>query len=211
MKKLKRKFHKVLQGSEEWHELRRGRATSSNFDKIFANYGKAFGNPAHEYAQKKALERVTGTVDLANGFKNSYMDRGNELEPIARELYELETFYTVEDGGFFSLGEAYGDSPDGLVGSDGCIEIKCVIPNTHWKRIKSQDFDKSYKGQIQGHLLITGRKWCDFISYCPEFPKGKQLFIKRVHVDEDYRAKLKERLIQFEELVQEYVEMIKAA
>ena len=73
----------VEQNTDEWFELRRGVVTASNFPKIMANYDKAFGKPALEYAQKKALERVTGELDESSSYRNSYMDRGNELEPVA--------------------------------------------------------------------------------------------------------------------------------
>lgn len=210
MKKMQRKFHDIVQEGDVWHNLRKGKATSSNFDKIYANYGKAFGNPAIQYAQKKALERVTGVVDLDSGFKSSHMERGNELEPIAAGLYQDFTFNTVRQGGFMEYGYL-GDSNDGNVGEKGCIEIKCVIANTHWKRITGNDFDKSYKGQIQGHMMIGQKEWCDFVSYCPEFPKDKQLFIKRVYPDLEYQKQLMERLLQFEEKVQEFVKLISDA
>lgn len=200
------KWFDVVQNSDEWFNMRLGLSTSSNFDKICANMGKSFGNPALEYAQKKALERVTFLRD-ENGYRNAYMDRGNELEPVACDLYEKETFNEVTNGGFSKCGK-YGDSMDGVVGSDGCIEIKCVIPNTQWKRIKSDKYDTSYKWQIQGHLLISNKKWCDFVSYCPEFPENKRLFIKRVFIDEEMQKQLKERLIEFESKILDFVKMI---
>ena len=203
---LKSSWIDVVQNSDEWFDLRLNRITSSNFDKICANMGKAFGNPAIEYGQKKALERVTGIRD-ENGFKNAYMDRGNELEPIAKELYERETFNEATNGGFSYLGN-YGDSTDAMVGKDGCIEIKCVIPNTQWKRIRTDNYDTSYKWQIQGHLLISNKKWCDFVSYCPEFPEEKRLFIKRVFKDEEMQKQLKSRLMEFDKKVEEFVKMI---
>lgn len=183
-----------------------GRATSSNFGKIMANDGKAFGNPAKEYAQKKALERVTQKVDLISGFSNKFMDRGTELEPVAIDLYEKMTFTKVDNGGFYST-ENLGDSPDGRVGS-GCIEVKSVIPNTQWKRIKSQKFDSTYKWQIQGHLLIGGFEWCDFISYCPEMPEAHRLFIDRVYPDPEMFESLKKRLDLFEAEIQNNINLI---
>ena len=102
-----------------------------------ANEGKSFGNPAIEYAQKIALEIVTGEKDDSNSFSNRYMERGNELETVAINLYEIETFNEVTNGGFFhNNNNTIGDSNDGNVGPNGCIEVKSVIPNTQWKRIK---------------------------------------------------------------------------
>jgi hypothetical protein len=187
----------VAQNSDEWFNLRLGLITSSNFGKVMANYGKAFGTPAIEYAQKIALERVTGVKDESSSFSNSYMDRGHELEPLAVEQYEIKNFVEVTNGGFHHVGD-YGDSPDGNVGEDGCIEIKSVIPNTQWKRLKKGGIDLAYKWQVQGHLLIGSKKWCDFISYCPEMPESKQLHVVRVFEDEEMQVQLKERLSEFQ-------------
>ena len=198
----------VQQNTDEWFDLRLGKVTSSNFAKIMANYGKAFGNPAIEYAQKVALEIVTGKRDESSSFSNSYMDRGHELEPIAVDLYELETFNEVTNGGFNDC-DALGDSPDGNVGEDGCIEIKSVIPNTQWKRIKKGGIDPAYKWQIQGHLMLGLKDWCDFISYCPEMPESKQLHIVRVYSDEEMTKQLTIRINQFLEEVDKNVKLLK--
>lgn len=198
----------IQQNSEDWFNARLGRATSSNFDTIMANEGKAFGQPAKDYAEKIALEIVTGVRDETQSFSNSYMDRGHELEPIAAELYEVETMQNVTNGGFFYT-DKLGDSPDGLVGLDGVIEIKSVIPKTHWKTLKRGSFDPSYKWQYVGHLLISGRSWCDCVSFCPEFPEGKQLIIHRFERDEEMIRRLKSRLDDFLELVNENVSLLK--
>jgi len=192
-------WYNIEQNSDEWFQLRLGKYTASNFGKICANMGKAFGSPAVKYARKKALEQVTQELDETDNFTNAYMQRGHELEPIAIELYELQTFNEVTNGGFY-CNDIYGDSPDGLVGSDGCIEVKSVIPFTHWERIEKGGIDTAYKWQIQGHLLLSGRFWCDFISYCPEF-KPKPLYICRVERDEKMLKQLSERLDEFHELV----------
>jgi hypothetical protein len=168
--------------------------------------GKAFGPTAVDYAQKKALERVTGQVDQS-GFKSHYMERGTQLEPLAIDRYELDTFNQVTNGGFSEL-KTYGDSTDGMVGADGCIEIKSVIPKTQWKTLKRGSYDPSYKWQIQGHLFISGKEWCDWASYCPEFPESKQLLIHRVEVDQEMQEQLIDRLRQFELRISDYVEML---
>jgi len=198
----------VDQNSEEWFNLRLGKATSSNFSKIMANNGKAFGIPAVEYAQKVALEMVTGMRDESNSYSNAFMERGHELEPIAKELYEIENFCQVTNGGFNDCGRI-GDSPDGNVGEKGCIEIKCVIPNTQWKRIKKGGIDPAYKWQIQGHLEYGQKEWCDFISYCPEMPEKKQLHVYRVYRDEEMISDMKDRVGKFLMEVDKNVELLK--
>ena len=195
-------FHDIEQNTEEWLQLRAGLVTSSKMATIMAHFGKDFGEPAKAYAQQIALERFLGERVETNSYKSKVMDRGHELEPIARGLYEREMMVAVKNGGFFEDGKR-GDSPDGLVGSDGILEIKSVEQTAHWKLIKNGGYDLSYKWQIQNHIWVPDRKWCDFASYCPDFPPEKQLYIFRVERDEDMIHKMMIRLGQFEELVKE--------
>jgi hypothetical protein len=199
------KWSDVPQNSEEWYRLRCGKITSSNYDKICANMGKAFGEPAKKYARKKALEIMTNELDETDNLRTSYMDRGHELEPLALDLYQMETFNEVTNGGFYH-NERFGDSPDGLIGTEGSIEVKSVIPSTHWITLERKKPDPSYKWQIQGHLI--NREWCDFVSFCPEF-RPYPLFVYRVYRDDKMQKQLKERLIQFAELVDSKIEFVK--
>lgn len=203
----------VQQNTDEWFDLRLGKITSSNFGKIMANYGKAFGNPAIEYAEKLALEIVTGQRDETSSYSNAYMERGHELEPAAIELYEIEMFYEVTNGGFnvedSEDAVLIGDSPDGNVGDPGCVEVKSVIPKTQWKRIKKGGIDTAYKWQIHGHIWLGNKQWCDFISYCPEMPENKQLHVVRVERDESIIEQLELRINEFREVVKDHVNMLK--
>lgn len=200
----------VEQNSEDWFDLRIKKATSSQFPKIMANEGKAFGNPAIEYAQRIALEIVTGEKDESEQYKSSYFDMGHEYEPIALKRYEIETFNKVNNGGFFyTKDERFGDSPDGLVGEKGCVEIKSVIPNTQWKRIKKGGIDMAYKWQIHGHIFIGEKDWCDFVSFCPWMPYSKQIHIVRVYRDEDMIDRLQKRLNDFWVEVENNVKLLK--
>ena len=199
----------VEQNSDEWFEMRLGRVTGSKAATIMANYGKAFGNPAVEYAQRLALERVTGVRDSTDSLKSNYLDRGHELEPVARFEYEKETMNFVSNGGFFK-NEKTGDSPDGLVGTNGVVEIKSVIPNIQWKVLKSKKYPTSHKWQIQWHLWISKRKWCDFISFCPEMVEGKQLFIDRVFPDLEAFKQIEYRLAEFELKIKENILILKS-
>lgn len=205
-------FIDITQNTEEWFNLRLGKITSSNFGKVMANLGKPFGNPAIEYAQKIALEFVTKKRDESQSFKSELMDRGHDLEPVAVELYERETFLNVTNGGFNvedSEDEILlGDSPDGNVGEEGCIEVKCVIPNTQWKRIKKGGIDNYYKWQIHGHIWLGNKKWCDYISYCPEMPENKRLHIFRVDRDDEIIKSMTERMDEFKELVKDNIKLL---
>lgn len=202
-------FHDVEQNGESWQLLRLGKATASNFSCFMANYGKAFGEPAKAYALKIALERING-VKAEHSFSNEHMERGQEQEPIARMLYEDEYFTTIGNGGFFDCGE-YGDSPDGLVGQYGAIEIKSVIASTHYATLLRGSFDPAYKWQLVGHLDCTGRDWVDFVSYCSDFPSHKQLIVYRLERDsvDDEINMLIERREQFLELVLDIQNKIK--
>lgn len=202
------KWHDVEQNSDEWENLRLGKITSSNFDIIMANYGKEFGESAKKYALKLALERIKNCKSEYN-FSNAHMKRGHEQEPIARMLYEDLYFTEVTNGGFFDCG-FYGDSPDGLVGDDGFIEIKSVIDTTHYANIKRGTIDPSYKWQVIGHLDCTGREWCDFISYCADFPETSQLIVYRIYrkdVIEEIKM-LSERRKLFNDLIKNLIREI---
>lgn len=167
--------HEIDQNTEEWLELRKGKFTASSFSDLFATKTTAQYKKA---IRKVVYEKITG--ESPEFYENDYMRRGHELEPAAREAYEMQTFNTVIDGGFFELDEWTGASPDGLVDEDGQIEIKCPAYNTFIDYILSDKVPTEYITQIQGQLFVTGRAWCDFIAYHPKLP----LIVKRVERDE---------------------------
>jgi predicted phage-related endonuclease len=120
------------------------------------------------------------------GFVSGPMEWGTETEPLARAAYEvLLDGEWVELSGFVEHPEYpfLGASPDGLVGSDGCIEIKCPNTATHIQTITTRDIEKKYWYQMQTVMLCTGRSWCDFISFDPRLPENCQLFVERVERD----------------------------
>ena len=205
------KFHDIQQNSDEWFELRGGKFTSSNMPKVMANFGKAFSLPTKHYAVKIATEQLTGRV-ISSGYSNSHMERGHVQEPIARRLYEDETFCKVANGGFF-CSNFIGCSPDGLVNHDGLIEIKSVLAHVHFANIKRGTLDPSYKWQCIGNLKFTGRDWLDFVSYCSDFPDDKQLYRSRIYSNElkEEFDMIDERLFDFEKLVSKYKKTIKVS
>ncbi len=175
------KFYDVEQNTDEWQQLRCGHLTSSNLSKVMANYGKAFGEPAKKLAVDIAVQQITGEIELTN-YTNHHMERGHQQEPIARSLYESNTFQNVMNGGFFGC-DFVGCSPDGLVGDDGLIEIKSVIASTHYANIKRGTIDPAYRWQCIGNLKFTGGAYLDFISYCSTFPASNQLYVFRMYPD----------------------------
>ena len=171
-------FIDAAQNSESWFALRAGKLTSSKMGVIMANYGKAFSEPAKKYAVNIAVEQISGNP-IPSGYSNAHMERGHLQEPIARAMYEDQADCFVSNGGFFQSAFV-GCSPDGLVSDTGVIEIKSVIAPVHYNNVKRGGLDPAYKWQFYGNLKFTGRDWLDFVSYCSEFPEGKQLFTHRI-------------------------------
>ena len=201
-------FLDIEQNTDEWLGLRLGKVTGSGLSKIMANYGKAFGEPAKNYASEIALEQVTGKSQGVH-YTNAHMDRGHEQEPIARAMYEEKYFCEVSNGGFFDNGKT-GCSPDGLIYLDGVIEIKCVIGSVQFKTIKRNKFDPTYKWQLVFELKETGRDWVDYVSYSSDFPEGNRLFEYRADKD-DFKEEFQmvdERLDMFFKLVDENKKII---
>lgn len=201
-------FHDIEQNSDPWLQMRAGRLTSSKLGVVMANYGKSFGEPAKKYAITIAIEQITGKP-IPSTYTNDHMERGHEQEPIARMLYEEETYSDVTNGGFFSS-KFVGCSPDGLVSDSGVIEIKSVISNIHYASLKRKNVDPAYKWQCIGNVKFTGREWIDFVSYCSDFPEDKKLFIYRLwaeNLTEEFKM-IDDRISQFKELVSESKELI---
>ena len=169
-------YHKVEQGTEDWLSLRRGKFSASTFKNLFM--GKTTQGYQDEI-MRVVFERLTG--ESPESFSNDYMKRGNELEPHAKARYIMDTFNKVEDSGFFELNEWVGCSPDGLIGEDGLIEIKCPKYTTMINYLLKKELPSEYKWQVHGQMWITGRKWCDFVGYHPKLP----LVIVRVERDEE--------------------------
>lgn len=183
--KQNRKHIKVMQNTDEWLDLRMGKFTASSFKNLFGK--KELATYKNE-VYRVAFEIVTG--ERPESFSNEYMERGHDLEPFARKEYELQSFNDVSDGGFFQLNKYVGCSPDGLVGEDGIVEIKCPKYSTMITYILEQKLPSEYYWQVQGQLFVTGRKWCDFFAYHPSL---KPVII-RVHPDEEAIKQLESEL-----------------
>jgi hypothetical protein len=204
------KHHNVDQTEqrEEWLKLRAGLLTMSKLGCVMANFGKAFGEPAKKYAVNIAIEQITGKP-IPSSYSNDAMQEGHVREPVAKQMYESETFQTVKNGGFF-CNDLIGASPDGLPG-EGLLEIKSSITSfAHYERIRKQGIDSAYRWQCIGTLKYTKKPWLDFVSYCEDFPEGKQLFIHRVTPDmfQTEFEQIDERVAQFFALVEKSKETI---
>jgi putative phage-type endonuclease len=193
------------QGSQEWLELRLGKVTASKFSDVMTN-GRG-GKPsvtAKSYMVKLVAEMLRG--EPMPFFENDAMRWGTETEPQARAMYELKNNTEVKEVAFVELNEFVGVSPDGLVGEDGLLEIKCPNTETQIKRfLDGVGLPKDYEAQVQGQLWVTGRKWCDFVSFDPRIDVEASYIQTRVYRDEEYIAKLEEKVTAF---VEEMKEMI---
>ena len=169
-----------VQGTPEWLESRLGCPSGSGFDKLITATGKP-STQAEGYINQLIAELLTGETTYVK--KTEWMERGNELEPRARDYFELATGNTVVETGFCKHDELEcGVSPDGIVGDNGLIEIKCPAPSTHVAYLRSGVLPTKYKQQVQGQMWITERDWCDFLSYHPSMPA----LLVRVERDKDY-------------------------
>lgn len=186
----------AAQESEGWRLERAGKFTASRADKLMSKLRD--GRPAASRAELLtilAIERLTGQP--VETYQNEAMRRGTELEGEARDAYSFYTGTAVVEVGFITTDALpnTGCSPDGLIGDDGLVELKCPAnPAKHLAAIRSGEHAKEYRWQLQHQLLVTGRAWVDAVSYDPRFPDNLQLAVVRVKRDEDAIAALREAI-----------------
>jgi putative phage-type endonuclease len=188
------------QQSEEWFNCRKLKMTSSKAQAIANN-----GTGLQSYIYELVAEYYSSSEK--EHFSNEHTERGNELEPTARDMYELETGNKVEQVGFIEMNKYSGGSPDGLVGDDGLIEIKCVEDKKYFKLLVDKEEITDYDWQIQMNLLVSGRKWCDLVIYNPNFEKN--MIIQRKYIDELKQEKLKVGLAQGEKMIKDLINKYK--
>jgi len=176
----------MLQRSDEWFKARLGKVTASKISDAIAKLKS--GEPAatrRNYMAQLLCERLTGKA--SESYTNSAMQWGVDNEDKAREMYQFISGNDVQEIGFVDHPtiKMSGASPDGLIGDDGLIEIKCPNTATHIDYINSGTVPAEYKNQMLFQMSCTNRKWCDFVSYDPRLPGNLQLFIIRYDLDKD--------------------------
>ncbi len=194
------------QRTPEWFAARLGKATASRIADVIAKTRSGWGASRDDYATELVLERLNGKPIVS--FVSDAMKKGIEREPIARAAYEFHAGCEVQEVGFIQHPEIpmVGASPDGLVGEDGQLEIKCPLEKKHLKTLLSGTIDGDYITQMQFQMACTGRQWCDFVSFHDEFPEALKLFVKRVQRDDNLIAWLvKEVLVFLNEVDQKVV------
>lgn len=194
--------HKDLkQQTPEWYAIRALKMTASHAQAVASN-----GKGLQTYVDELVSEHYsTAEKEM---YTNKDMERGNELEPIARFMYSLETKVDVEEVGFIENDEHSGCSPDGLVGDDGGVEIKALSDIVYYRHLINgpEEIDTKYLWQIQMNLLITGRQWWDFVAYNPNYKKS--LFIHRIYPDPVMHAKLTAGLQAGTEMIKKSCEIM---
>lgn len=174
------------QQTPEWYEIRRGVLTASHFDEIITPKTMKMSASVRKVACRVLAEWLSGTVEQPPSTRA--MEWGIIMEPEARSWYEFQTGASVRQVGFCFLDEQreIGCSPDGLIGDDGGLEIKCLQGAAHVEFLLTGEIPPEYVPQIQGSLWITGRKWWDYVSYHPNMPSK----IVRVEPDEAWMLNL---------------------
>ena len=175
----------VIQGSPEWFAQRLGKVTASRLVDVLAKVKVGEAAARANYRAELVAERLTGKV--AEGFSNAAMKWGTDCEPLARAAYEAEFGLLVGEVGMIQHPAIpnTGASPDGLVSTDGLIEIKCPETKAHIDTLLSKSAPAKYVPQMQWQMACTGRAWVDFVSFDPRTPSDLQLFVCRVLRDDD--------------------------
>jgi putative phage-type endonuclease len=199
----------IQQGTPEWLQLRAGKVTASRVADILAKTKTGPSASRQNYLIELAIQRTTGTIP--ESYTNAAMEWGTQTEPQARVAYEVKTGNFVDQVSFIDHPsmEWFGCSPDGLVGDDGLVEIKCPNSATHWEYFKAKEPPKKYYIQMQAQMACTGRAWCDFVSFDPRMPERSQLLIVRVPRDETYIGIMLDEIKQFLDEVQTEVNLMK--
>ena len=171
-----------LQQNEDWKIARMGRFSCSQLSRLMAepkSKSETISAAAKTYVQECVAEKITG-LRAKDDFTSKYTEWGNDNEPIAKGIYNEVMNVKIADSSYIPHDYNFGGSPDGLIGTDGIIEIKCPYTITaHLDHIMG-DISKEYHWQMIGYLIITGREWIDFVSYHPGYP-GKYQF-KRTRI-----------------------------
>lgn len=187
----------IEQGSPEWFAQRIGKVTASRVADVIAKTKTGYSTSRSNYMTELALERITG--QRQESFTNAAMQWGTETEPLARAAYEAETGEIVDEVAMIEHPSIAmtGASPDGLIGADGLIEIKCPNSAAHMETLLNKKPAAKYITQMMWQMACTKRQWCDFVSFDPRFPQHLQLFTTRVMRDDLMVKSLENEVSQF--------------
>ena len=203
----------IRQGSDDWHSARLGRVTASRVADLMATTRSGPAASRTNYMMELLCQRLTGNRE--EGYINAAMQRGTDLEPFARIAYEANESCDVTEVGFVlhPTIEHFGCSPDGFVGDDGLIEIKCPNTAQHVEFLRTGKPDGKYIKQMMAQMSCTDRLWCDFVSYDDRMPEPLQYKRVRVERDDKFIAAMESEIIVFlgelDQIVSEMRDMMK--
>ena len=191
------KIYNFEQRTEDWYNIRKGKMTASNAETIIAN-----GKGLETYIYNLMAEYYSSAEK--ENYINADMQRGIDLEPEAKIEFQFYTGLDIKEVGCVELNEYILASPDGLIGDDGLIEIKCPNDSIYFKLLLSNNIKPEYIAQMQMQMYVTDRQYCYFVSYNPNFEKS--LYIKKINRDEEMIEKLKKGVERGTELIKEIKE-----
>lgn len=196
-------------GSPEWFARRCGKVTASRIADIMATTKTGPSASRQNYLAQLVAERLTGTVQ--ESYTNGAMQWGTETEPLARARYEVKYGVMVDQIDFVDHPHIpmSGASPDGLIDSDGLIEIKCPNTATHINTLLTGKVENKYMLQMYWQMACTGRMWCDFVSFDPRLPEELSMFVTRVNQDADRLAEILKAVTVFLDDVESTIQKLK--
>jgi putative phage-type endonuclease len=185
------------QRTPEWFAIRCGRVTASRIADLMAKTKSGYSTSRANYRAQLVVERLTGVVEQS--YCNAAMQHGIDTEAEAREAYQQHMLCTVEEVAFVAHPkiDMAGASPDGLVGDDGMVEIKCPNTATHIETLLGGTVADKYLKQVQFQMACTGRAWNDFVSYDPRLPETMRLFVQRVPRNDAMIAEIEAEIVSF--------------
>jgi hypothetical protein len=202
----------IEQGSDEWVQARVGLVTASRCGDVI-DMTKKGDESAHrrDYRSELICEILTGQPYPR--LITREMQWGIDQEPFARAAYEMQRDVLVETRGFVVHPDIarFGASPDGLVGDDGLIQIKCPNTSTHLRWMLAGTIPVEHMPQMLAELACTGREWCDFVSYDPRLPAHLQLFVRRYQRDDAMIAALETEVVNFNAQIEQVLSALPQA
>ena len=199
----------IEQGSVEWHLSRLGKVTASRVSDVISKGKSGESASRRNYRTELLVQRLTGQP--GESFTNAAMEWGTATEPLARIAYEAEMGVFVDQVAFIDHPSIvqFGCSPDGLVAQDGLIEIKCGNTATHIDWMLDGKPPTKHIPQMQCQMAVTGRQWCDFVSFDPRLPDDLQLFVVRLERDQEYIEAMEAEVQKFLSEVDEMFKKLK--
>jgi len=191
-------IHNCEQGGEEWIRLRLSIPTASCFDQIITPKTMKLSASSPTYMHVLLAQWITG--EPLDTFEGDWTRHGHEYEDESRSSYAFASGQSIEQVCLITTNDGMvGASPDGMVGDDGLVELKCTKGNTHVAYLLKRDVDEKYRTQLQGQLWVCEREWVDIQSYCVGFPS----VVIRVNRDDDYISKLSDAVLSFVDVMLE--------